>query len=701
MAYVGENPNFKSTILDNKGVGGVSNPPTGKIRIINRDGILFIQDDAGAETEVGAGGGLTPEVQDVNFTAESGKHYLITENVTAVTLPAMTAETKLDFTPIRDADWNLANVTFTRDGTDTIEGDTTYIADVNGVDRLSFLPDFGNTNWEVASTLSPGGAGGSGGGGLTVVFASTNFTASAGNHYRCTSAVTAVQMPAVADGSRVAFSPSEGAEWSSNSITITPSAGETIDEDNGAVADETYILNLSGVDKVEMTGKLSTTNWEVDTPVTPSSIGNGAFVGEWESYTPTVTNNFPTGKTILFKKMRVGSNLYVRYQIPSGGVSGAAGQMQFDLPDGHTADSSQITVANGQGGFFGHGAWDQGAVDKPCVGAWVSSTRIAMYKLEDGVNQALNGGSIQTRPSTFESGPIPIVEFANTGTTLTVSDFSAKTKVFTPTFSSTPAGWSLIGATMMFYRDSDDNYRARFNVLADHTSAGQVGFRFTELDSVGVLPFNQACTARPRSNTSASMAVIDTNGNVTTTHITANDDLINVAGDVLLSGKPTDFDDHAENNFNIDVHFQEATSATSGLMPAISDGTSAALAGQVGEYIESLETTGIALALATPTTITSIVLTPGDWDIWGAVESQGVSLISGTDVGISTVTNNMGTAIINHTRNRYDGAGFSFDTNFAERRQVLVTSTTTYYLVANRQIGTSTTRGRLAARRMR
>ena len=407
-----------------------------------------------------------------------------------------------------------------------------------------------------------------GGGGLTVVFQTTDFTAEAGNIYRCTDTVTAIQMPTIADGDRIVISPSEDAEWSSNSITVTPSAGETIDEDNGAVADETYILNLSGVDKVEMTGKLSTTNWEVDTPVTPSSIGNGAFVGEWEASTVTCAQTANTTTTSIMR--RSGDTAYFRVDNQYTGAPNAA-NMVFTLPPGLNIDTSKLTTTTDSEQVIGHWrAVDVGTLNYD--GAVVySNGNIVSCRVSDAT-----GAFDHDSPFVIASGDfitvefaVPILEWNNTGTTLTVSDFSAKTKVFTPTFSSTPAGWSLIGATMMFYRDSDDNYRARFNVLADHTSAGQVGFRFTELDSVGVLPFNQACTARPRSNTSASMAVIDTNGNVTTTHITANDDLINVAGDVLLSGKPTDFDDHAENNFNIDVHFQEATPTVLGLSKAL------------------------------------------------------------------------------------------------------------------------------------
>ena len=120
---------------------------------------------------IGGGGGLATEVQDANFTAEDGKHYLLTENVTAVTLPAMTATTKIAFSPIRLANWEDFNVTVTANGAETIEEDgTTFVLDVNNVDGVTFLADFANTNFEVISTLSPvSGASGSGSGEINYI----------------------------------------------------------------------------------------------------------------------------------------------------------------------------------------------------------------------------------------------------------------------------------------------------------------------------------------------------------------------------------------------------------------------------------------------------------------------------------------------------------------------------------------------------
>jgi len=70
----------------------------------------------------------------------------------------------------------------------------------------------------------------------------------------------------------------------------------------------------------------------------------------------------------------------------------------------------------------------------------------------------------------------------------------------------------------------------------------------------------------------------------------------------------------------------------------VTDGSNAA-AGQVGEYLSNLNTTNIANAGATwlGTAAGSITLTPGDWDVWGAVFFSGGTMTA-CIVGIATGT---------------------------------------------------------------
>lgn len=50
MAFEGKNPVKESVIFNNKAAAGVPNPPSGKVRIIQRNGSVIFQDDTGAET---------------------------------------------------------------------------------------------------------------------------------------------------------------------------------------------------------------------------------------------------------------------------------------------------------------------------------------------------------------------------------------------------------------------------------------------------------------------------------------------------------------------------------------------------------------------------------------------------------------------------------------------------------------------------
>ena len=89
MAYEGKNPVKESLIFNNKAAAGVPNAPTGKVRILQRDGTLFSQDDAGLESELGAGSG-----GGINYFQNPKFETSITDGVTTGgTATTNTAET--------------------------------------------------------------------------------------------------------------------------------------------------------------------------------------------------------------------------------------------------------------------------------------------------------------------------------------------------------------------------------------------------------------------------------------------------------------------------------------------------------------------------------------------------------------------------------------------------------------------------------
>lgn len=156
-------------------------------------------------------------------------------------------------------------------------------------------------------------------------------------------------------------------------------------------------------------------------------------------------------------------------------------------------------------------------------------------------------------------------------------------------------------------------------------------------------------------------------------------------------------------------------SASSAMMPNTVAGIAgttladSANAGSVGEVISSnvLLASAVTLANATAKTVTSIVLTAGDWDVWGEVW-----IVTGTggatilQAGINTVANTNATdSAIGTARVLLVLAFAPSATQVLTPRpaRVNLSATTTYYLIAqaNFPSGTTTAHGNIIARRRR
>ena len=130
-------------------------------------------------------------------------------------------------------------------------------------------------------------------------------------------------------------------------------------------------------------------------------------------------------------------------------------------------------------------------------------------------------------------------------------------------------------------------------------------------------------------------------------------------------------------------------------------------AGSVGEIISSVVASpGVTLTTAAAANVTSISLTPGDWDVsgelWVAVGAGGATFI---DAQISATSGGLALNAINAARAGLYVAFSATGTNtFALRPcRVSLSATTTYYLVAYMAFpsGTCTAYGNIIARRAR
>ena len=127
-------------------------------------------------------------------------------------------------------------------------------------------------------------------------------------------------------------------------------------------------------------------------------------------------------------------------------------------------------------------------------------------------------------------------------------------------------------------------------------------------------------------------------------------------------------------------------------------------AGQVGEYMSTTSSGGVALETNTPGALVSITLTPGDWDVWGSVLIQ-PGPASATTGGL------VGTSLSNTALPAWPSGGVTLVAVTATASvlalwtgawQYNVAANTPVYLVPNLGFtGTATGKGFIAGRRRR
>ena len=134
----------------------------------------------------------------------------------------------------------------------------------------------------------------------------------------------------------------------------------------------------------------------------------------------------------------------------------------------------------------------------------------------------------------------------------------------------------------------------------------------------------------------------------------------------------------------------------------VTDGSSVA-AGEVGEVIEATRTTPIGFASATIQNVTSIILTPGDWEVVGSVKFGGTSPNTYYQAGsISDVSGSQGDEL---TVLRYAPTDTSLLNNafVVPPRRFNISANKTLYLIASALFNTGNQNavGTIRARRVR
>lgn len=161
----------------------------------------------------------------------------------------------------------------------------------------------------------------------------------------------------------------------------------------------------------------------------------------------------------------------------------------------------------------------------------------------------------------------------NSVTIVPLADLTARTKETTLTFTSTPAGWSTTKAVGVCTRDSNGQYRLKFNIAGSHDGTANITLGVSGVTFDSTANNFQSITGvgdgaigdiRAYVNPGTSNITFGSASNTTTTR---------VSGNVLLAGKPSWFDANQENTFSVDARIDNATATTPGLLPGIADST--------------------------------------------------------------------------------------------------------------------------------
>jgi hypothetical protein len=241
-----------------------------------------------------------------------------------------------------------------------------------------------------------------------------------------------------------------------------------------------------------------------------------------------------------------------------------------------------------------------------------------------------------------------------------------------------------------------------FNSPIGSTSTGALGFYNSEIGILGTTALaitgsaTHGATYLSLNSGSATACTIGTGSTLNCTFCTfasSNTNYVSGAGAIIFTGLQPGTNASVSNS---------VTTKTGGLLVGDRSGT-APTSGYLGEQIRAVSGT-VAVSNNTPTTITSISLTAGIWDI----SSVGQAQFSGNSTvfisGISPTNNSFTGGVNNDSYSQVNYTSGVFSVNFLSipSYRVSLSSTTTYYLVSQVTFSTGSCNciGRISATRV-
>lgn len=697
MAYSSKNPHLSTTLIKDQTTGSVGTAPSGSHRLVNRNGALYMVDASGNESPVGAAG-----QGELNVVANPSAAAAITgwaASNTGITVARTTTSTDLP----------LASVVSSAIKITPVSGTTDYV-----YYRWTMPAALKERKLKLEWHQRP--LSGYAAGDLKVdVWTNT------ASDYSGTAA-------------RLALS------TDSSAVTSIPNAtGKFTTTFDGDASDyyEIRIYRTAGTTALNIANVI----------VGPGIQPQGAVVGEWQSYTPTLgTGTRATTYTERAYWRRVGTSMEIHYYYRSTSNAGAAdgsGSYTWSIPSGYTIDTSSILAASGTLNAMSSVGVAQVSAAATLVGQMfaTSSTTLVMVVGNEATtpstvsstvgNYAYNG----TLKHTFHA-TVPIAEWSGSGT-LNVGagaeveyasvggtwDANSTTTVYGP-------GGVLMGGTLAATRTKTITWQYpvqatdRIQIFASRNQRDWFPINGCRLGSSAdpVVPSVSAAGA----NLSGVSWTQGANAYETIVYFSQYMQAANDDSPTINWPSAEAYWVATKSSGGQAVGFGQVTQTGSGLVKSAGQllGTNtndSAATGYVGEYFENNRTSTIAVTSATYFSIDTgnstfndgnevgITLTPGDWDISGsayfdastnAVITQPILFI-GTAKGTSTTGQSV-------TKN-FTELNVSFATSgdvaiSTPVWRVSISSSTTYYLKArcNHTGGTGVTAiGNIRARRVR
>lgn len=282
MSFVGQNPKFKTTSLEDIGLNSTPNPPAGYHKLVNRGGAVKVRDSSGLESSLGGGSG---ELNLIENPSDSGS-------------------------------WSETGTVFATPSTTTTAGD---------------LPLGGLTDTAIQFVASGNGAEAS-------HYNSYSFTTPASLSGKMK--VEWYQRPGSGFAeSEWTVSVYQGSTRQSLSTDSPSSVTYLVNANNkrtvyvDLLASTAYTLRFARV-----AGAGSATLNISNVIVGPGIQPQGAVVGEWQSYTPISTQGWGTVTSPVFSYKRSGSSIVIKAKFVTGTVDG--NEARISLPSGLTSGTT-------------------------------------------------------------------------------------------------------------------------------------------------------------------------------------------------------------------------------------------------------------------------------------------------------------------------------------------------------------------------